>query len=416
MSANSSIEWTDRTWNPVRGCSRVSEGCRNCYAERIAARFSRSIDDIPGPRIGQTHDAFHGFAEPTPAGPRWTGRVELIDDKLREPLTWRTPARVFVNSMSDLFHENLLDDAIDKVFAVMALAPQHTFQVLTKRADRMHDYFAKLPGMQRLARIAYEAGMISGKVVLGQGGEIAWSATPSTRTIERDGSWQFPAWPLPNVWLGVSVEDQENADKRIPELLQTPAAVRFVSAEPLLGEVDLGLSSATCACCPRWASRWVSVPCMVIADFPMCLQPQFRNRFVRPGIHRATSNPHGALSVNGIGLRPSDFEALPSLDWVIVGGESGPGARPFDLEWGQSAVNQCRVANVPVFVKQFGAVPLVPACRQTHWDYRFVNRPEEKRFTAHDQKSWRMHLADSKGGDMSEWPKSLRVREFPRLQ
>ena len=136
MSQKSKIEWTDATWNPVRGCSRVSEGCRNCYAERIAARFNGfQFDGMAADSV--RFQPFSGFAEMTKAGPRWTGKVELIESALDAPLHWKKPRRIFVNSISDLFHESLPDEAIDRVFAVMALCPQHTFQVLTKRPERM---------------------------------------------------------------------------------------------------------------------------------------------------------------------------------------------------------------------------------------------------------------------------------------
>jgi protein gp37 len=347
MSEKTGIEWTDATWNPVRGCSRVSPGCQNCYAERVAARFGGlhrgdgEIDLHNGP--------FMGFAEMTPQGPRWTGKVALIEERLVEPLSWRKPKRIFVNSMSDLFHESLPDEAIDRVFAVMALAPQHTFQILTKRAARMRAYFT--PDRQERVRAA--AGNLAAN-----GDETA------------DYAWGR-GWPLPNVWLGVSAEDQERADERIPLLLDTPAAVRFVSAEPLLGPVDLGL----------YLSR--------DAMFPM---PGFK-------------------------------DCLPGLKWVIVGGESGPGARACDQAWIRLIVRKCRIAGVPCFVKQLGALlggypdgfivdrwvgkgwkSVPPAFRADH-DPARSHRPTD---------AIGFQLSDRKGGDPAEWPEDLRVREFPR--
>lgn len=292
MSDNSKIEWTDATWNPVRGCSRLSPGCGGanhqggCYAEKIAARFS-------GP--GQP---FEGFAERTAYGGRWTGKMALVDDMLRQPLHWRKPRRIFVNSMSDLFHKDLPDEAIDKVFAVMALAPQHTFQVLTKRADRMREYCQRLdnePVRDTVRRIV-----------------AAW---PRNAPVPAEITF-----PLPNVWLGVSVEDTERKT-RIDDLRATPAAVRFLSGEPLLE--DLG---------------------------PLTLD----------GIHQ-----------------------------VIVGGESGPRSRPFELEWARNIIAQCRKSGVACFVKQLGAWPIGYAART-------------------------LILKSRKGGDMAEWPEDLRVREFPR--
>ena len=217
MSA-SAIEWTGRSdWNPVRGCTRRSQGCANCYAEQIAGRFSD-----PG-------QPFHGFATRTARGGRWTGKVELIEDRLTLPFRWRKPATVFVNSTSDIFHESLPDEAIDRIFAVMALAPQHTFQVLTKRAERMRDYVA---GQKERARI--------GECIVGDG------AVQHRKAVEPKLDWpdaasvaRLATWPLPNVHLGVSVEDQAAADERVPQLLATPAALRFLSCEPLIGPVDV---------------------------------------------------------------------------------------------------------------------------------------------------------------------------------
>ena len=273
-----SIEWTDRVWNPVRGCSRVSEGCRNCYAERIAARFSDEsvmIDAAPsGPQ------QFHGFAIRTPSGPRWTGKVELIKSKLTEPFHWKKPQRVFVNSMSDLFHEALPDESIDRVFAVMALCPHITFQILTKRPRRMLEWF-KGDGRARWEDHVYNrAYLMSTKYS---------AAVPST-------------WPLLNVWLGVSVEDQATADERIPLLLQTPAAIRFVSYEPALGPVDFD---------------------------------------------RRQEQPYWFSSFN-----PAYGQA--GIDWIIAGGESGPDARPPHPDWFRNTRDQCQDAGVPFFFKQHG--------------------------------------------------------------
>lgn len=295
-----SIEWTDRTWNPIRGCSRVSEGCRFCYAEAIAARFSN-----PG-------NTFHGFAERTPDGPRWTGDVVLLQDRLTEPLTWKKPARVFVNSMSDLFHENLSDAAIVQVFGIMARTPQHTYQVLTKRADRMMElirYFRPINGPSAF----------------------------SERVCRASGAEELP-WPLPNVWLGVSVENQHFYDERIGKLLRTPAAVRFISYEPALGPLDLRLGG------------------MSMPDY-------------------------------------SAHDPLPKLDWLICGGESGHGARPFDLAWARSIVEQCRAVSVPVFVKQMGSKAHLSE------DGQILPLPFTK-----------------KGGIPEEWPSDLRVREFPTVR
>jgi protein gp37 len=279
MSGKTGIEWTDVTWNSVRGCSRVSEGCRNCYAERITARFG-GISGGPRPDT-----PYAGFATMSVDGkPQWTGKVALIPEKLAEPLRWRKPRRVFVNSMSDLFHEALPIDHVAAILCVMALAPRHTFQILTKRPGRMLDLMIHLS-------LSNCAGALS-RLEQEHGSRIIPDETKfaSLTGIE---------WPLPNVHLGVSVEDSATADERIPLLLQTPAAVRFVSYEPALGPVNFAL--------------------------------------YLPKVERGRGGP-----IRGSG----------GLDWLIIGGESGPGARPMDLAWLSPAISQCREAGVPVFVKQ----------------------------------------------------------------
>ncbi len=275
------ITWTDETWNPIRGCTRVSEGCRNCYAESVAARFS-------GP--GQPYE---GLARMTPSGPRWTGKIGYADHHLLDPLRWTRPRRIFVNSMSDLFHDGVSQWTLDRIFAVMALAPRHQFQVLTKRPSRMLDYLGATNARSQVLGTAWE--------MLGH---------PPLHKYAHQCILTRP-WPLPNVWLGVSVEDQATADQRIPLLLQTPAAVRWVSAEPLLGPLDLERSLTWVLRAPRDLSA-------------------------------------AALEAGAI------MERLRGVDWVVVGGESGPGARPMHPEWAQSLRDQCQAAGVPYFFKQWG--------------------------------------------------------------
>ena len=268
MGAKTSIEWTQATWNPTRGCTRVSPGCGGpnhqggCYAEKIAARFSDP--DQP----------FHGFAIRTPHGGQWTGKLALVEEALTLPLRWKKPRRIFVNSMSDLFHENLPDEAIDAVFCVMSAADRHDFQVLTKRSGRMRRYFS----VDRIDRLATKSRQMFERGVLPNHG--------------------LAAWPIPNVWLGVSAEDQERADERIPDLLRTPAAVRFVSAEPLLGPIRMR---------EKLGDDWLASG--------------------KSGERRG-------------------------LDWVIVGSESGPRARNCDIAWVRSLRDQCQGAGVAFFWKQ----------------------------------------------------------------
>lgn len=377
----SKIEWTDETWNPVTGCTKVSQGCKNCYAESVAQRFWAS--HYSPVRMSDADMDGHEYR------PRKFTDVQTHADRLDQPLRWRKPRRVFVNSMSDLFHEAVPAEFLDQVFAIMGLAVKHQFQVLTKRPERMRAYLNNDATTLRVL-----ARMQAGARVLGGGVDLHW---------EIDGMLGFQ---LPNVWLGVSCEDQATADQRIPLLLDTPAAVRFVSCEPLLGPIDLGLQSATCSCCERWPSRWVRLHRPVGPDMRQLVGD--RDHVADAGIHRAASNRHGALSVRTprglLGIKPAEFECLPPVDWVIVGGESGAGARPCDVAWIRSIVEQCKVAGVACFVKQLGG--------------RAVFENDVSGFTRKDgrpdMRGLSLGLHDPKGGDPAEWPEDLRVREWPK--
>lgn len=317
-----SIQWTDMTWNPVRGCTRKSPGCINCYAEVMAARFSK-----PG-QWG------HGFATMKGGDHRWTGKLELTDSMLTLPLSWRKPRRIFVNSTSDLFHEALPDEAIDKVHAVMACCGHHTFQVLTKRPERMAPYYARRDRAQKVKEAARTFG----------------------RALEFEGISMLPQ-VLPNLWLGTSIEDQERADERIPLLKATPAAVRFLSVEPLLEEVELG-------------------------DLT--------------GIHQ-----------------------------VIVGGESGPGARPFYAGWARKIVKRCQGQGIACFVKQMGShvrdrndagFEGGDGSNETEWpdmDFAKIEHDPDGYSAEYQGAPVRLHLSAKKGDDPAEWPEDLRVREMP---
>lgn len=281
MADKSKIEWTDATWNPIRGCSRVSEGCRNCYAERTAARFA-------GP--GQPYEGLAISATASRAA-QWTGDVRFIPELLDQPLHWRRPRKIFVNSMSDLFHEKIKPEWVIQIFAVMALCPHHAFQILTKRPEVMRTYLQ---------------GNLAGNSVLGK----AWMMLGRYPKHQHAKLAERP-WPLPNVWLGVSVEGQKTADERIPLLLSTPAAVRWVSYEPALGPVD------------------------------------FNNLPSASGIGRYLD------SLSNAGVDPGAL--IPNkLDWIVAGGESGPGARPANPEWFRGVRDQCVAAGVPFFFKQWG--------------------------------------------------------------
>ncbi len=259
MSGKSKIEWTEQTWNPVVGCSIVSPGCSNCYAMKMAAR----TEAMGISRYDGTTRVVNGNAV-------WTGKISKAPSHTwLQPIERKKPSVYFVNSMSDLFHPDVPDDWILDTFTVMAIAHWHKFQVLTKRADRMRDFLNRRDLLDQIYLNWY-----------------GWSG----------GAREVQGWPLPNVWLGVSAERQQEADERIPLLLDTPAAIRFISAEPLLGPLDLSDYLVETA-----RSNWDSY-----------------------------------------------------LDWVIVGGESGPGARPMHPDWARSLRDQCAAAGVPFFFKQWG--------------------------------------------------------------
>ncbi|HEV2322006.1 MAG TPA: phage Gp37/Gp68 family protein [Gammaproteobacteria bacterium] len=290
MGDKSAIEWTDATWNPITGCSRVSEGCRHCYAERFAHRFS-----APGQR-------YEGLTVLSNGHPTWTGKIQFNEKALLLPLRWKRPRRVFVNSMSDLFHEHVTDEQRDRIFAVMGLTPWHTYQILTKRPGEMRDYIASRTMAEMLRKDLEDYA-------------VEYAKSPCAAAM-------FDNWPLRNVWLGVSVEDQPAADDRVPLLLQTPAAVRFLSCEPLLGPLGL--------------SKWIGV------DFAV------NTRDCEP------MKPRTAELLGKMAAAAFRHAGGAAVDWVIVGGESGPGARPMHPDWARSLRDQCQAAGVPFFFKQWG--------------------------------------------------------------
>lgn len=300
MADRSNIEWTDATWNPIGGCTRVDEGCRNCYAEIMAARFS-------GP--GQWGEGLARIVRGAHGGVdhRWTGQMRLNESALDRPLRWRKPRRIFVNSTSDLFHDSVPDEWIDRVFAVMALCPQHTFQCLSKRLDRMREYVTARDLRHRLALSI---------------GEVS-DASPE---LEYAAQVRVNNMSLPNVWLGTSISDQASADLRIPHLLATPAAVRFVSAEPLLGPVDL--------------TRLDMLRAFGVEPDSNGFMPRHHYDALR-----------GQSDIHPIHGAEPDWGAL---HLVIVGGESGPGARPMHPEWPRALRDQCVAAGVAYFHKQNG--------------------------------------------------------------
>ena len=302
MADNTKIEWTDATWNPVTGCTVVSPGCTNCYAMKLA-----------GGRL-RHHPSRKGLTDGSKAGPVWNGKVRFNHVWLDQPLKWKRPRMIFVCAHGDLFHEAIPDEWIDVVFAVMALAKQHTFQVLTKRPERMRDYLKQVASERDMNRWAIAASRI----------RPDWfSSMIDEKIAEAD-------WPLRNVWLGVSAEDQVRADMRVGPLLETPAAIRFVSAEPLL---DL-----------------VTFECMVFDKWP-------ESTGIIPG-YSGTYNALAGTWMPAVGNVDEELAGrlleLPKLDWIIVGGEGGPRARPMHPDWALRLRDECRNNEVPFHFKQWG--------------------------------------------------------------
>jgi len=319
MADRTKIEWTSTrnadgtvtpgaTWNPITGCSVVSAGCKHCYAMKLAGTRLRS------------HPSREGLTVDTKAGPVWNGAVRFNEKWLHQPMSWRRARFVFVCAHGDLFHENVPDEWIDKVFAVMALSPNHTFQVLTKRPQRMLEY---LRGVT-LERIADRFGCPPEGLFNINNHELRVRLTGKPEGARRHYEGKLvEQWPLPNVWLGTSVEDQAAANERIPFLLQCPAAVRWLSCEPLLGPLDLTLDGLVCRPCPN------------MPEFPI-MDPT-------TGAFECCSD----CDYTGVG---SEW----GIDWVVVGGESGVNARPMQRDWARALRDQCKAASVPFFFKQWG--------------------------------------------------------------
>lgn len=330
MGDHTKIEWAEATWNALRGCSRVSEGCRHCYAEEVA-----------GTRLSYPGAPYEGLTQLSKGGePRWTGEVRFIPHLLDQPMRWSKARRIFVNSMSDVFHEKVSDETIALVFCAMAVAPRHVYQLLTKRSRRMRDWFAMVEKdgqpMLRLLELAMAHPHIKGAAI---------NHKDSVQRVVQEyarHAMGIVQWPLRSVWLGVSAEDATTADERVHDLDYCSAAVRWVSYEPALGPVR------------SWA-----------------------------------------------GLTGQD--GPPSLDWVVVGGESGRAARPFNIDWARATIEDGRKHGYAVFVKQLGSDP-------------YSSQMEEGvPMYTREAGEVGLSLRDKKGGDWDEWPADLRVREYPML-
>jgi len=374
------IQWTDKTWNPLVGCTPVSPGCLNCYAATMAVRLEGMGTKGYEPRIERAVDGLGEIedrktvriVEKRAGRAVFTGDVRMVPERLTEPLKWRKPAMCFLGSMADVFHESVPFDYIDQIMAVIALCPDTIFQLPTKRPERMCAYLTS----RRIGTGEWTDNIAD---------EVAKLGTFSPAAF--DAAEQYAGGgALPNLWLGTSVENQKAADERIPYLLNCPAMVLFLSVEPLLEDVNLKLDKDA------------------LIDM-LDLDPQrsqwMRGRYPFPALEPDKRTKRSHL-----------------LHWVICGGESGPDARPSDVAWHRSILRQCRAAGVPFFEKQLGAYIL---CNNQHiadWE----DQTDGAAYTRHNPNMptyqgdiERVYVGDKKGGDMAEWPEDLRVREWPKV-
>lgn len=352
MGDNTGIAWTDATANIAVGCSIHSPGCVNCYAARLAATRLKQTERYKGLAVMR-----NGMT------PTWTGEVRINHDAIDTVIRWKKPRKVFFTAQGDPFHEGYTNEDIALFFAVMSTAKQHTFQVLTKRSTRMRQWF------EWIASQGVPPSEVMSAAVKRSGSEL----------LVKNNHSASLSWPLSNVWLGVTVENQELADTRIDDLLHCPAKCRFLSLEPLLERVVL----------PEEALMRHFVSCPSDNE-----DPEKNNCIGCTGDPRDYDGTESSC----------EAEWSPSIDWVIVGGESGPRARQFDVAWAYAIIEQCKKTGIACFVKQLGARPIgEPRAK-----------PPRNWTTSSDiARRGEWVLNDSHGGDPNEWPEDLRVQQFP---
>lgn len=368
-NTNTGIEWADCTWNVCIGCAKVAQGCKHCYAETMAKRLAR---------MGQDHYA----AVVNDTG--WNGRAVTVPEALSKPLRWRKPRRIFVNSMSDLYHDDVPFEFIAAVYGVMAATPQHIYIELTKRPKRMREFHEWL-------------GMHVGGADWMEIYRVAHGIHNAASSCD---------WPLPNVVHGYSASTQADLDAGIADLLATPSALRCLSLEPLLGPIDV---SAHIRRMTQYHMRLDIAGALANKGFhgftengkplpPDRVEAELRRR------HEAGEKFFPMGDCDGFSTQTGcPGHRQPRIDWVIVGGESGPGARPCDVAWIRSIVEQCKAAGVPVFVKQLGA-------------HLVSDQPSDFENGDTVVGECDLLLRDPKGADPSEWPADLRIRQFPEAR
>lgn len=327
----SKIEWTDETWNPITGCTPVSEGCINCYAKRMAYRLRGRFD----------------YPQDEPF------RVTFHPDKLDEPLKWIKPRRVFCCSMGDLLHKDVPFEHINKIFAIARLCSHHKFILLTKRPKRILEYYEYLDKYDKTERVLSEKQLINDAIE-----NISGDLFPYAPIVSTAG------WPLPNVWLGVSIANQKDADEWIPILLQIQAAVRIVSVEPMLGPVNFkeiwNEDENYCPSCgymgPDTLDYYGCFHCELSGKIDEVLDKEGKCKSCGSWDHHIYCPKCGGrddtVGFNGIDVQRLDTLPFPEIDGVICGCESGPGRRETKIEHVRNLRDQCVDAGVPFFLKQ----------------------------------------------------------------
>ena len=346
----SKISWTEKTWETFLGCSRVSTGCEGCYAERLVG--TRFVHNTTLNKTGK----YNGLTRSTKQGPRWTGTVVFDDTTLLQPLSWKKPCKVFVNSRSDTFHEENKIEDIAKVFAIMAATPQHTYQIVTKRPERAAEILNDLSFYPKIIQQMCDIDTAHAQKLF----EVVLATTRALVGSTEDGKIR----PLPNVWVGTSVENQEAAKERIPHLLQVPAAVHWLSIEPLLEEVSIleWIGDIQCARCGWLGFQDNDTPeGGLYKAYPEGKDEETGE--ILPATQWATedTDPEGEWVCPKCGDGEEIYHTWEKkhdrhthIKWIVVGGESGPDSkrRPMQMEWARKLRDECKNAGVAFYYKQ----------------------------------------------------------------
>lgn len=356
MSSPTPVQWATMSWGITLGCDKKSDGCKLCYAIKTAWRLGHN----PNPKVGPLYE---GLVKKTNGGNlNWTGVVRCVPERLEDPLHWKKPQIVFVTSQSDLFHEDVPFEFVDKALAVMAMTARHKYKVLTKRSERMLEYFTR--------DVKWDEVIANAALELFGDEASRFAANSVNNCLDEDLN---VGWPLRNLHSGVSIEDPNSANERLPLLMLTPAAVRWVSYEPALKPV---------------------------------------NFLKLPALYHPTPGHVGyeVYPFDGVFAIPDMERKVSRIDQVVIGGESGAGARTCQISTIRNTIAQGRMCGVPIFVKQMGRTVEI-----TEQDAAYIKETDAHPRLFHKDGIWTWNPHDLHGGDIEEWPEDLRVREVPRF-